>query len=136
MRARSGASGSPVGGGIRATTASSSAGTPSPVLAEMCRMLGGRESEHLLDLRRAPLGVGGGQVDLVEHGHDLEVVLQGLVAVGQGLGLDALRGVDQQDRTLAGGQRAADLVAEVDVARGVDEVEGVVPPTAPARSGP
>ena len=50
------------------------------------------------------------------------------VAVGQRLGLDALRGVDHQDHALARRQAAADLVAEVDVARGVDEVEGVALP--------
>ena len=77
----------------------------------------------MLDLEGAPLGIGRGQVDLVQHGHDLEVVLDGLVAVGQGLGLDALRGVDQEDRPLAGGERAAHLVAEVDVPGGVDEME-------------
>ncbi len=54
-----------------------------------------------------------------------------LVTVGQRLGLDPLGGVDQQDRSLAGGQRPADLVPEVDVARGVDEVEGVVLPADP-----
>ena len=124
------------GAGTRSMTASSSAPTPSPVLAEMRRMPSAGEAEHLLDLRRVALGVGGGQVDLVERGHDLEVVLDRLVAVGQGLGLDALRGVDQQHRPLAGGQRPADLVAEVDVAGGVDEVQDVVLEDAPARSGP
>ena len=39
------------------------------------------------------------------------------VEVGERLRLDALRGVDDQDRALAGGQRARDLVGEVDVAR-------------------
>ena len=91
----------------------------------------GATGRGLLDLGGAPLGVGGGQVDLVQHGDDLEVVLQRLVAVGQGLGLDPLGGVDQQHRPLAGGQRPADLVAEVDVARGVDEVQGVVLPRHP-----
>ena len=51
-------------------------------------------AQHLLDLGRVPVGVGGGQVDLVEGGHDLEVMLQGQVAVGQRLRLDALEGVD------------------------------------------
>ena len=63
---------------------------------------------------------------MLSTGDDLEVVLDGLVAVGQGLGLDALGGVHQQDRPLAGRQGPADLVAEVDVARGVDEVQDVV----------
>ena len=38
IRAWSGASGSPCGAGMRAMTASSNSGTPSPVLAEMRRM--------------------------------------------------------------------------------------------------
>jgi hypothetical protein len=50
-------------------------------------------------------------------------VVDGEVGVGEGLRLDALRGVDDQQRALAGGERARDLVAEVDVAGGVDEVE-------------
>ena len=74
------------------------------------------------------VGLGRGQVDLVERGDDLEVVLEGQVAVGQGLGLDALGGVDEQDHALAGGQRPRHLVAEVDVAGRVDEVEDVVLP--------
>ena len=43
--------------------------------------------------------------------------------VGDGLSLDALRGVDHQDRALAGLERTADLVGEVDVSGRVDEVE-------------
>ena len=86
----------------------------------------GRDAEHLLDLGRVAVGIGGGQVDLVERGHDLEVVLERQVAVGQRLGLDALGGVDEQDHALARGQRPRHLVAEVDVARRVDEVDDVV----------
>ena len=86
----------------------------------------GVAADEVGDLGGVALGVGRREVDLVEHGDDLEVVLHGQVEVGQGLRLDALRGVDQQDRALARGERAADLVGEVDVARGVDEVQDVV----------
>ena len=85
----------------------------------------GRQSQHVLDLERAADRVGRRQVDLVEDRHDLEIVLDGLVAVGQRLGLNALGGVDQEHGPLAGRQRAGDLVAEVDVAGGVDQVEDV-----------
>ena len=73
----------------------------------------------LLRLRRR-------QVDLVEHRDDVQVVLEREVEVRQRLGLDALRGVDQQQRALAGRERARDLVGEVDVAGGVDHVQDVV----------
>ena len=66
------------------------------------------------------------QVDLVDDRDDLEVVLDREVGVGQRLRLDALRGVDQQQRALAGGERPRDLVREVDVSRRVDQVEDVL----------
>ena len=96
----------------------------------------GGDAEHVLDLARDPVGLGRGEVDLVERGDDREVVLEREVAVGEGLGLDALRRVDEQQRALAGGEAARHLVPEVDVARGVDEVEDVAGPVAGARSGP
>ena len=74
------------------------------------------------------VGVGGRQVDLVERGDDLEVVLERQVAVGQRLRLDPLGGVDHEHDALAGGERPADLVAEVDVAGRVDQVEDVALP--------
>ena len=87
--------------------------------------LRGGDAEHLLDLGGVAVGIGGRQIDLVECGDDLEVVLEGEVAVGEGLGLDPLRCVDEQDRPLAGGERTAHLVSEVDVTRCVDEVDRV-----------
>ena len=67
--------------------------------------------------------MGRGQVDLIQDGHQLEVVLQRHIGVGEGLGLHALRGVHHEDGTFTGGEAAADLVGEVHMARGVDEVE-------------
>ena len=50
----------------------------------------------------------------------------GQVGVGQGLGLDALARVHDQERALAGRQAAGDLVREVHVPRRVDQVQDVV----------
>ena len=61
-------------------------------------------------------------------GNDLEVVIHRQVGVGQRLRLDALRGVHQQQRPLAGRERARDLVREIDVPRRVDQVEDVAAP--------
>ena len=66
-----------------------------------------------------------GQVDLVDHRDQLEPVLDRQVGVGDGLRLDPLGGVDDQQRALAGGEAARDLVGEVDVAGGVDQVQVV-----------
>ena len=88
----------------------------------------GRDAEHVLDLGCVAIGFGGGQVDLVEAGDDFEVVLHRQVAVGEGLSLDPLSGVDHEDDAFAGGERAADLVAEIDVAGCVDQVDHMVVP--------
>ncbi len=53
------------------------------------------------------------------------VVLDRLVNVGEGLRLDALGGIDHQQRAFARGEAAADFVGEIDVAGGVHQVEFV-----------
>ncbi len=83
------------------------------------------------------VGLGAGQVDLVEHGDDGQIMVDGHVQVGQRLRLDALRGVDEQHRALACGQRAGHLIREVHMAGGIDHAErvfgAVEPSTARAR---
>ena len=88
----------------------------------------GVDADHVLDLLLHPVRLGGGEVDLVENRHDLVVGVDGLVDVGQRLRLDPLGGVDHQQRTLDRAHRAGDLVGEVDVAGGVDQVEDIVQP--------
>ena len=64
------------------------------------------------------------QVDLVERGDDGEARVHREEAVGDGLGLNALEGIDEQDRPRRR-RGFATLVVEVDVAGGVDQVEFV-----------
>ena len=66
--------------------------------------------------------VGGGQVDLVDDRQHLQSRVNGQIRVSKGLRLNALRRVHDQQRAFARGQRARDLIVEVHVARGVDEV--------------
>ena len=87
------------------------------------------DPDHLLDLLPRALRLGARQVDLVDDRDDLEPGVDGQVGVREGLRLDALARVDHQQRALAGGQRARDLVGEVDVAGRVDQVELVVSPS-------
>ena len=81
------------------------------------------DADDVLDLVDHALRVGRRQVDLVQHRHHFDALLDRGVAVGDGLRFDALRGVDDQQRAFAGGERARHLVGEVDVARRVDQVE-------------
>ena len=80
-------------------------------------------AEQLGHLLGDPLGLGAGEVDLVQARDQLEPRVDSQVRVGHGLRLDALAGVDHEQRALARGQRPRHLVGEVDVSGRVDQVE-------------
>ncbi len=84
---------------------------------------GGVEADHFLDLLARALRLGGWQVDLVQHGHDLVVHLDRLIDIGERLGFHALAGIDHEERPLAGRQRPVHLIGEVHMAGRVDEVQ-------------
>ena len=79
--------------------------------------------EQLRELLGTLRGFGRRQVDLVDHRDDRETGITREVVVGEGLRLEPLRGVDQQDRSFARRQAPGDLVREIDVSGGVDQVE-------------
>jgi len=64
----------------------------------------GRLAQQLGDLGTHPLGLGTGQIDLVEAGDQLQPAVDGQVGVGDGLGLDALGCIHDQERALAGSE--------------------------------
>ena len=63
----------------------------------------GRNADDVLDLLLDLGGTRCRQIDLVDDGQDLQPVVDGQIRVRQRLGLNALRGVDDQHRALAGG---------------------------------
>ncbi len=83
----------------------------------------GVEPDHILDLLAHPLRLGRRQVDLVEHRHDLVIVVDRLIDIGQRLRLDPLARIDHQQRSFHRRQRPVDLIGEIDMARRVDQVE-------------
>ena len=123
MRARGGASGSPCGRRDARDELFEHLGDAVAGLggdaADLVRVL----PDQVGDLLGDALRLGAGQVDLVQRRDQLEPGVDRQVGVGDGLGLDALGGVDDQQRALARGQRAGDLVREVDVPGRVDEVQ-------------
>ncbi len=103
-------------------------GRPAPLLG------GGQDGprrvdpDDVLDLDPHPLRIGGGQVDLVDHGNQFEIVFDGEVRVGQRLGLHPLRGVHDEERPFASREASRDLVRKIDVPRRIDEVQDVALP--------
>ena len=92
---------------------------------DLGRVLGGN-ADNVLDFIYYSVGVSARQVDLVDDGHDFKSAVDREVRIGEGLSLDSLRSVDDENRSLTGGERTRDLVVEVDVAGSVDEVEEIV----------
>jgi hypothetical protein len=66
----------------------------------------GVDADDVLDLLPGAVRLRPRQVDLVEHGDDLEPGIRSEVRVRQGLRLDALARVHHEERPLAGGERA------------------------------
>ena len=116
---------SPFGGGTRCDDRLEHLGDAGAVLGRDEQHLLARDGEDVLELLDDDVRLGRRQVDLVDDRDDHESLGEREVDVGQRLGLDALCGVDDEDRALARLQAAADLVAEVDVAGRVDQVEPV-----------
>lgn len=105
------------------TTASRMLATLRPVFAEDGDGAVGGKADGFFDHLLGALDVGAGEVDFVDDGDDFEAVVGRNVGVGEGLGFDALCGIDDEESAFAGGEGARDLVGEVDVAGGVDEIE-------------
>ena len=85
-------------------------------------------AEAVDDVLQALEEVGAGLVHLVGEDDARDVVLVALAPDGFGLRLDALVGVENAYRAVEHAQRALDFDGEVDVARGVDDVEALVVP--------
>ena len=62
------------------------------------------------------------QVDLVDDWYDLKVIFKCDIDVCDGLRLHALRSIHDEQRALATSQRAAHLVAKINVSWGVYQI--------------
>ena len=79
---------------------------PRPVLAKTGIAANGSSPRSFSISSRHPLDVGGRQIDLVDDRQQFQVVIQCQVEVGDRLGLDALGCVHDDQRTVAGQERA------------------------------
>ena len=83
----------------------------------------GVDADHVFDLLLDAVGIGRGQIDLVQNGQNFEVVVERLIDVGERLRFHALGRIDHENGAFAGGERARDLISEVDVAGRIHQVQ-------------
>ena len=87
---------------------------------------GRTRAEAILDHVDAALEARAGAVELVDEAHPRDVILLGLAPHGFRLRLDAGNAVEAGDRAVEHAERTLDFDGEVDVARGVDDVDAVL----------
>ena len=83
----------------------------------------GRDADDILDLGDHAVGIGAGQVDLVDDRHNLQSAVNCQISIRQRLRFDSLRSVHHQNRALASGERTRDLIVEVNVSGGIDQIK-------------
>ena len=87
------------------------------VLGADAENVGGGHGQQVFDILCDLVGHCRHQVDLVKDGNDGQVKFHRGEQMCDGLGLDALGSVDDEDGSLAGLEGALDFVGEIDVAR-------------------
>ena len=83
------------------------------------------QSDHVLDFLSGPVGIRLRQIHLVQDRNDLHPKIERGVTIGNRLSLHPLRGVDHEQRPLAGRQRTAHLIRKIDMPWGVDQIERI-----------
>ena len=83
----------------------------------------GIQADNFLDLVDHHFRLGLGQVDLVQNRQHFQVLFNGGVAVGHGLGFHTLGSVHHQQRPFTGRQGAGDLVGKIHVARRINKIQ-------------
>ena len=71
------------------------------------------------------IGLSGRQINLVQHRHNLMSRVERVIDIGERLGFDTLRGVDDKERSFASCQRTRDFVSKVDVAGRIHQVQNI-----------
>ena len=84
-----------------------------------------RNGQDFLELLVHRGNVGVRQIDLVDHRNDRESLLVREMHIRDGLRLDALRGIDDEQRPFARRERSRNFISEIDVPRRIEQVKPV-----------
>ena len=82
--------------------------------------VGRLDADDILDFMADLFGPGSGQVDFVDDRYDFEPVFRRQIGIREGLGLDTLGRIHDQDGAFAGCEGPGHLVVEVHVSRRID----------------
>ena len=83
-------------------------------------------ADNVLNFLFYMLRVGARQVNFVDNGNNLQIIIQRQIHVRQGLRLNALGRVNNQQRTLARSQRTRNLIGKIDVTGSINKIEHIL----------
>ena len=66
-----------------------------------------------------------GKVRLIQYREYLQVMVQGQIYIGQGLGLHALGGIHHQDSAVAGSEASGNFIIKVHVSGGINQIQDI-----------
>ena len=89
------------------------------------RGIRGIQADDILYLGCHLIRMSAGKVCLVQYREYLQVMIQGQVYIGQGLGLHALGGIHHQDRAVAGSEASGNFIIKVHVSGGVNQIQDI-----------
>ena len=96
---------------------------PDPFLGRTKEGRFGIQTQVDFNLFLDPFDIGRRKIDFIDDRDDGQVLFQGGIHVGQGLGLNPLGGIDQKQDPFTGGQGPGDFIGKIHMSRGVDQVE-------------
>ena len=87
--------------------------------------LGGVKANNILNLLLNSVRIRTWQINLVNNRNYFQIMLQGHINIGQGLGLNTLGSIHNQQGTLTGRQRTGHLIGEIHMARCINKIKAV-----------
>ena len=86
------------------------------------------ELEDLCKLALSFVDVHVGNVDLIDHRQNFQIIINGQIIIGNGLRLDPLGDIDQQQGPLASAQGLFNFIRKIHVARSINKIKNIFLP--------
>ena len=84
------------------------------------------QTDDILDFFNDTLRIRTRQIDFVDHRHNIQIMIQCQIYIGQCLRLNALCRIYDKDCTITGSQASGNLIVKIHMPRCVDEIEDIL----------
>ncbi len=86
------------------------------------------QAQDILNFLSDQLRPGTGQINLVDDGDDIQIMLHGQINIGQGLCLNPLCGIHHEDGSLTGSEASGNLIGKVHMPGCINQVQNILLP--------